>query len=71
MAARMYTAEMTNKKTSETIEWDDLLRKTVKELFGRQTKITFTFHQDKTKFLTELFRDAKNINPREPCTCGN
>ena len=66
MAARMYTAEMTDKKTSETIEWDDLLRKTVKELFGRRTILRFTFEQDKTAFLADLFTDAKNINPREP-----
>ena len=66
MAARIYTAEMTHKKTGEAIEWDDLLLRTVREQFGRRTKIRSTFDEDMTAFLAELLRDAKNINPREP-----
>lgn len=71
MAASINLAQMRDKKTSDTIEWDALLLKTAKENFGRRTRIapsfqSFMTRQDKKVFLDKLLSDAKNVNPREP-----
>ena len=68
MAAKMNTAQMQKRKTSDAIEWDDLLLKVTKEHFGRRARLLPSFYtqRDKKAFLAELFNDAKNINPREP-----
>ena len=57
---------MTNKRTSDAIDLDDLLQKVVKEQFGKRTRIMRTFQDDKKTFLAELFKDGININPRKP-----
>ena len=68
MAARLNTAKMQRKTTSETIQWDQLLQGVVKEHFGRRARVKHSLatQQDKTSFLAMVFNDAKNINPREP-----
>ena len=71
MAKRLQSAEMSDKKTSDAIKWDDLLIQTAKEVFGRRTYVvpsyrSFATQEDKKVFLAQLFNDAKNINPREP-----
>ena len=71
MAASINLAQMSDKRTSDTIEWDALLVKTAKEQFGRRARIASSFQsfatrQDKQTFLARLLRDARNINPREP-----
>ena len=68
MAARMNTAQVKRQTTSETIEWDTLMLKAVRELFGNRARIVPSFwnQQDKDSFLSKLFNDARNINPRDP-----
>ena len=67
--ARINMAQMSDQKKSETIKWDDLLRRAVREHYGAHAKVAPYSPQtevDKKEFLKQLLSDAKNINPREP-----
>ena len=68
MAKRINTAQMQQRKTSDAVEWNDLLLQVTKNHFGRQARLVPSFHtqDDKKDFIAKLFNDAKNINPREP-----
>ena len=61
-------AEMTNKKTSDKIKWEDLLLQAAREIYGRRVWLRRSWFtdRDKEEFLKALFSDAKNINPRDP-----
>ena len=65
---RLELAQITNKKKSEKIKWEDLLANATRELYGRsaRTRKTWITDRDKETFLQKLFSDAKNINPRRP-----
>lgn len=65
---RLELAQITNKKKSEKIKWEDLLANATRELYGRsaRTRKTWITDRDKEAFLQKLFSDAKNINPRRP-----
>ena len=66
---RLNYAQMTNTKKSDVIQWDELMRRAVRELFGRHARIrtaAFITQQDKAQFLKLLFSDARNVDPREP-----
>ena len=68
MAAKLNPANMQRRSTSETIQWDDVMLRAVRERYGRRARVvpTFISQQDKTAFLAMVFNDARNINPREP-----
>lgn len=65
---RLELAQITDKKKSEKIKWEDLLTNATRELYGRsaRTRKTWITDRDKEAFLQKLFSDAKNINPRRP-----
>ena len=65
---RLELAQITDKKKSEKIKWEDLLANATRELYGRsaRTRKTWITDRDKEAFLQKLFSDAKNINPRRP-----
>ncbi|CAI8043790.1 hypothetical protein GBAR_LOCUS24297 [Geodia barretti] len=68
MARRMNTAQVQRQTKSETIEWDNLMLRTVREQFGNRARIVPSLinQQGKNSFVSTLFKDARNINPRDP-----
>ena len=66
---RLDMAQVTNTKKSEVIQWETLMRRAVREQFGRHARVrmaAFITQQDKAQFVKLLFSDARNIDPREP-----
>ena len=64
-----YELAQASRKKSETIEWNVLLLRAVRNRYGGSSKTVlnspFTL-ESKEVFLKRLFSDAQNINPREP-----
>ena len=51
------------------IQWDELLRRASRELFGRTTRVrtsALITQKDEAQFFKLLFSGARDINPREP-----
>ena len=61
-------AEMTNRKTSETIEWDDLVKKALKEKYGRHAALVETsyYKLQKATFVYILLSESRVVDAVEP-----
>lgn len=59
---------MTNRTTSKTIRWEDLLLRAAKLRYGVniQLRKAWVTEQDKEVFLNALLSDAKTVNPQVP-----
>ena len=63
----MNTAQVQRQTKSETIEWDNLMLRAVREQFGNRARIVPSLinQQEKNSSVSTLFKDARNINPRD------
>ena len=66
--ARLEMAEMTNRKTSDTIKWDDLVKEALKEKYGRHAVLVKTSYYESRKnaFVYVLFSDSRVVDAVEP-----
>ena len=73
MAESLNIAEMEDTKESDTIEWDKLLQRAVREYCGRpraRVSRSIDTAAEKVIFLAIVFGDARSINPRGAVEVG-
>ena len=61
-------AEVSHRRTSETIQWDSLVKNALKERYGRHAALmqTHYYRRQKAAFVHILLSDARSIDSVEP-----